>query len=128
MLSLRSLHMFRNLNTQQSKLFSTIKSIRAREILDSRGNPTIETDIVTSDGLFRAAVPSGASTGIYEALELRDGDKTRYDIKERHLLNSNSAKITGSEHSVRSISSVFLEVFFEAFLKRPYQSFRGIFG
>jgi enolase len=74
--------MLKNINSQQSKLFSTIKSIKAREILDSRGNPTIETDIVTNDGLFRAAVPSGASTGIYEALELRDGDKSRYAIKK----------------------------------------------
>ncbi len=57
---------------------SSIKSIRAREILDSRGNPTVEVDMVTEDGLFRAAVPSGASTGIHEALELRDGDKSRY--------------------------------------------------
>lgn len=50
----------------------------AREILDSRGNPTIELDLATDDGIFRAAVPSGASTGIYEALELRDNDKSRY--------------------------------------------------
>jgi len=57
---------------------STIKSVHAREILDSRGNPTIEVDLVTQKGLFRAAVPSGASTGIYEAVELRDGDKARY--------------------------------------------------
>jgi len=56
----------------------SIVSIKAREILDSRGNPTIEVDLTTAKGLFRAAVPSGASTGIYEALELRDGDKTRY--------------------------------------------------
>jgi enolase len=55
-----------------------IRSVKAREILDSRGNPTIEVDLVTEQGLFRAAVPSGASTGIYEAVELRDGDKTRY--------------------------------------------------
>eukprot|EP01027_Heterolobosea_sp_BB2_P027000 GEZU01042160.1.p1 GENE.GEZU01042160.1~~GEZU01042160.1.p1 ORF type:complete len:480 (+),score=209.01 GEZU01042160.1:135-1442(+) len=55
-----------------------IQSIKAREILDSRGNPTVEVDVVTDKGLFRAAVPSGASTGIYEALELRDGDKKRY--------------------------------------------------
>jgi len=55
-----------------------IQSIKAREILDSRGNPTIEVDLTTEKGLFRAAVPSGASTGIYEALELRDGDKSRY--------------------------------------------------
>lgn len=56
----------------------SIKSIKAREILDSRGNPTVEVDVVTEDGLFRAAVPSGASTGIYEALELRDKDPKRY--------------------------------------------------
>ncbi len=57
---------------------SKILSIKSREILDSRGNPTVETDIYTEDGLFRASVPSGASTGIYEAVELRDGDKQRY--------------------------------------------------
>ncbi len=56
-----------------------IKNIHAREILDSRGNPTVECDVVLEDGSFgRAAVPSGASTGIHEALELRDGDKNRY--------------------------------------------------
>src|ERR1044072_4857097 len=50
-----------------------------REILDSRGNPTVEVDVVLEDGSFgRAAVPSGASTGAHEAVELRDGDKTRY--------------------------------------------------
>ncbi|XP_043928055.1 enolase-like isoform X2 [Protopterus annectens] len=56
----------------------SINKIHAREILDSRGNPTVEVDLYTDKGLFRAAVPSGASTGIYEALELRDGDKARY--------------------------------------------------
>ena len=56
-----------------------IKKIHAREILDSRGNPTVECDVVLEDGSFgRAAVPSGASTGIHEALELRDNDKKRY--------------------------------------------------
>ncbi|ENN72673.1 enolase [Dendroctonus ponderosae] len=58
-----------------------IKSILARNIFDSRGNPTVEVDLVTDLGLFRAAVPSGASTGIYEALELRDNDKSRYHGK-----------------------------------------------
>jgi len=58
-----------------------IKKIFAREIFDSRGNPTIEVDVHTEKGLFRAAVPSGASTGIYEALELRDGDKSRFGGK-----------------------------------------------
>src|SRR6266404_638224 len=57
----------------------TIESIHAREILDSRGNPTIEVEVMLSDGsLGRAAVPSGASTGAHEAVELRDGDKGRY--------------------------------------------------
>jgi len=54
-----------------------ILTIRAREIFDSRGNPTVEVDLCTETQLFRAAVPSGASTGIYEALELRDNDKSR---------------------------------------------------
>lgn len=58
---------------------SSIRSIQARQILDSRGNPTVEVDVYTVDGsMGRAAVPSGASTGIYEAVELRDGDKGRY--------------------------------------------------
>src|SRR5882757_15751 len=57
----------------------TIESIHAREILDSRGNPTIEVEVMLQDGsLGRAAVPSGASTGAHEAVELRDGDKGRY--------------------------------------------------
>uniref|UniRef100_A0A8C9ZJW5 phosphopyruvate hydratase n=1 Tax=Sander lucioperca TaxID=283035 RepID=A0A8C9ZJW5_SANLU len=56
----------------------SILKIHAREIFDSRGNPTVEVDLYTDKGLFRAAVPSGASTGIYEALELRDNDKSRY--------------------------------------------------
>jgi len=53
----------------------TIKKIFARSIYDSRGNPTVEVDLTTEKGVYRAAVPSGASTGIHEALELRDGDK-----------------------------------------------------
>ncbi len=58
---------------------STIISVEARQILDSRGNPTIEVDVVTSNAILgRAAVPSGASTGIHEAIELRDGDKKFY--------------------------------------------------
>lgn len=59
-----------------------IKSVVGREILDSRGNPTVEVDVTLRDGSFgRAAVPSGASTGSYEAIELRDGDKKRYGGK-----------------------------------------------
>ena len=59
--------------------FFEIVDVMAREILDSRGNPTVEVEVVLEDGTIgRAAVPSGASTGIYEACELRDGDKGRY--------------------------------------------------
>src|SRR5918997_543650 len=58
---------------------ATIEGIVAREILDSRGNPTVEVEVGLDDGtIARAAVPSGASTGAFEALELRDGDKDRY--------------------------------------------------
>ena len=59
-----------------------IKSIKGREILDSRGNPTVEVDVLLESGVTgRAAVPSGASTGEHEALELRDNDKKRYGGK-----------------------------------------------
>lgn len=58
---------------------SIIESIKARQILDSRGNPTVEVDVITSDGYMgRAAVPSGASTGVHEAVELRDGDDSKF--------------------------------------------------
>lgn len=72
---------------------STIISIHARQILDSRGNPTIEVDVITSSGILgRAAVPSGASTGIHEAVELRDGEKNIYlgksVLKAVHNVNS----------------------------------------
>jgi len=59
-------------------VMSEIKSVKAREVLDSRGNPTVEVDVKTENGVFRAMVPSGASAGQHEALELRDGDKKRY--------------------------------------------------
>ncbi len=56
-----------------------IKDVKAREIIDSRGNPTVEVDVILDNGVFgRAAVPSGASTGEHEAIELRDGDKRRF--------------------------------------------------
>ena len=57
---------------------SEILKIKSREVLDSRGNPTVEVDVVTEHGIFRAMTPSGASAGQHEALELRDGDKTRF--------------------------------------------------
>ena len=50
-----------------------VEGMKGREVIDSRGNPTVEVDVTTSQGVFRASVPSGASTGIYEAVELRDG-------------------------------------------------------
>ena len=75
----------------------SIQSIHAREILDSRGNPPVEAECFLADGSFgRAAVPSGASTGEYEAVELRDGDKSRYQgkgvLKTVHSTNTEIAK------------------------------------
>ncbi len=73
---------------------STIQNIHSREILDSRGNPTLEVEVMLEDGSFgHAAVPSGASTGAYEAVELRDGDKKRYLGK-------------GVEKAVRNVNDV----------------------
>ena len=61
---------------------AVITDLHAREILDSRGNPTVEVEMTLEDGAFaRAGVPSGASTGMFEATELRDGDENRYDGK-----------------------------------------------
>lgn len=69
----------RSTTAKNSRQFSTIASVKAREILDSRGNPTVEADVILTNGaMYRAAVPSGASTGVYEALELRDKDANRY--------------------------------------------------
>lgn len=71
-----------------------IETIKAREILDSRGNPTVEVDVILDSGIMgRAAVPSGASTGVHKALELRDGDKNRYGGK-------------GVEKAVRHVNDV----------------------
>ncbi|MFH1642523.1 MAG: phosphopyruvate hydratase [Nanoarchaeota archaeon] len=76
---------------------STIKSIKAREVLDSRGNPTVEVDLATASGLFRSIVPSGASAGSYEALELRDGDVSRYLGKGTLKAVNNVNKIIAPE-------------------------------
>ncbi|MBH48881.1 MAG: phosphopyruvate hydratase [Halobacteriovorax sp.] len=96
---------------------SKIKSIHARQILDSRGNPTLEVDILTEKGnLGRAAVPSGASTGSKEALELRDGDKSRYVGKSvlKAIANVNevfSKALIGKEVSdQKAIDSIMLEL------------------
>jgi len=80
-------------NLLKKKYMSTVVSIKGREVIDSRGNPTVEADLITEDGLFRAIVPSGASTGMYEACELRDGG-SRYMGK-------------GVEQAVHSINEVF---------------------
>jgi len=74
-------------------MISLIEDVAAREILDSRGNPTVEVEVLLADGsIGRAAVPSGASTGVHEALELRDGDEDRYGGKgvEKAVENVNS--------------------------------------
>ena len=65
--------------TEELSFLSTIVDVVARQILDSRGNPTVEVEVALETGdVGRAAVPSGASTGAYEAVELRDGDKDTY--------------------------------------------------
>lgn len=75
---------------------SKIKNIIAREILDSRGNPTVEADVILDSGVMgRAAVPSGASTGEHEAIELRDGDKSRYSGKGVLKAVENIRKVIG---------------------------------
>lgn len=76
---------------------SKITSIKAREVLDSRGNPTVEVDVLTEDGIFRSMTPSGASAGQHEALELRDGDKNRYFGKGTLKAVENINKIIAPE-------------------------------
>jgi len=82
---------------------STIAFVDGREILDSRGNPTVEVDVYLEDGSRgRAAVPSGASTGEHEALEMRDGDKARYLGKGvlnavEHINNEIAEELDGAD-------------------------------
>ena len=76
-----------------------IEDVKARQILDSRGNPTVEVDVTLSCGVVgRAAVPSGASTGIFEALEMRDGDKSIYCGKS--VLKAVEMLITSSHQNL----------------------------
>ena len=95
---------------------SKIKNVVAREILDSRGNPTIEVDVVLDNGILgRAAVPSGASTGEFEALELRDGDKARYLGKgvTKAVGNVNTviaSKIKGLAPDFEKIDSLLIRI------------------
>ena len=95
---------------------SKICSIQAREILDSRGNPTVEVDVCLADGSFgRAAVPSGASTGEYEAIELRDENKKRFMgkgvLKAVENVNKKISKLLLSQESLdqRKIDSIMIE-------------------
>ena len=82
MLSILRFFLITRLSTLNTRILMTIIDIHAREILDSRGNPTLEVDVTLESGATgRAAVPSGASTGAHEAVELRDGDKKRYGGK-----------------------------------------------
>ena len=77
---------------------SSILNIHARQILDSRGNPTVEVDVMTDSGIVaRAAVPSGASTGVHEAVELRDGEKNVYLGKSVQKAVHNVNKILNEE-------------------------------
>ena len=96
---------------------ATIEGIAAREILDSRGNPTVEVEVLLDDGVLgRAAVPSGASTGQFEALELRDGDKSRYGGKGvekavSNILDTIAEELIGMEASdQRAIDAKMLEL------------------
>jgi enolase len=88
-------------STKELRMNTRIQTIHAREILDSRGNPTVEVEIALDGGAMgRAAVPSGASTGVHEALELRDGDKSRYGgkgVKKAvgHVNGEMAAALTG---------------------------------
>jgi len=93
-----------------------IKEIFAREILDSRGNPTVEADVYLDNGIWaRAAVPSGASTGTHEALELRDGDKSKYTGKGVQKAVANirtmiAPKLIGTEADYKKCDAMMLEL------------------
>ena len=98
---------------------SLILDVTARQILDSRGNPTIEVDVLTESGYMgRAAVPSGASTGKYEAVELRDGDKKRY-------LGKGVTKAVDNVNNIISDELLGLDVFEQVFIDRALLSLDG---
>src|SRR5258708_31057605 len=90
---------------------STISDIQAREILDSRGNPTVEVDVILAGGAIgRAAVPSGASTGEHEAIELRDGDKKRFLGKGvRNAVKNVTDKILPAVQGVDSLDQLTVD-------------------
>src|SRR5512137_1645897 len=95
---------------------SEIITIKAREVLDSRGNPTVEVDVITNQGLFRAMTPSGASAGQHEAIELRDGDLRRYlgkgTLKAVENVNKKIApKLIGLDcHHQETIDNLMLKI------------------
>ena len=115
---------------------SAIINIHARQILDSRGNPTVEAEVITEDGAMgRAAVPSGASTGAHEAVELRDGDKKNYlgkgvlhavenvnkkisdelmgmDVFEQNAIDHKMLKLDGTENKSKLGANAILAVSF----------------
>jgi enolase len=106
---------------------SAIERVRAREILDSRGNPTLEVDVHLASGAFgRAAVPSGASTGTREALELRDGDKTRYHGKGvRKAVNNVNEQIAPRVQGREAMDQPGLDEFLSRFDGTPNKSRLG---
>jgi enolase len=81
-----------------------ISKIHARYVYDSRGNPTVEVDIVTETGLHRAIVPSGASTGSHEACELRDGDKSKWGGKGEDITCCDSYMCTNASQASPRLS------------------------
>ena len=95
---------------------SVIKKVKARQILDSRGNPTVEVDVLLDSGAFgRAAVPSGASTGEHEAIELRDGDKSKYMgkgvLKAVNNVNTTIAQaVVGKNANFREVDKVMIDL------------------
>jgi enolase len=94
---------------------ATIKSIHAREILDSRGNPTIEVELKIEGGVGVASVPSGASTGVHEALELRDGDKKRFGGKGvlkavRNVNETIASALVGKNLNQRQLDEFLIEL------------------
>lgn len=95
----------------------SITKVFARSIFDSRGNPTVEVDLYTQKGLFRAAVPSGASTGVHEALEMRDGDKSKYHGKSVFNAVKNVNDIIAPE-IIKSVSCPSVKVIVDFCIKK----------
>ena len=128
---------------------STIIDIIGREILDSRGNPTVEVDVILEDGTMgRAAVPSGASTGAHEAVERRDGDKSRYlgkgvldavaavngelaealvgfDATEQVAIDAAMLELDGTPNKARLGANAILGVSYQSALIRTLAPIRG---